>query len=312
MRKQPIYFCKVLPRMEKNYIPIDLHCHSTYSDGSLSVREVLSLAAANGAKYQALTDHDTVAGINEAQSVATELGLTLIPGVEISVTWQGNTLIHIVGLGIDPNNQQLITQLAQLRGSRIERGQRISDNLAKAGIYGAFAGAMALCAHPEALSRTHFSQWLVASGHAKPGKAFDKFLAPGKPGFTQQTWASLAAAVTWIKDSGGVAVIAHPARYGFTRTKLIKLIDEFKAVGGQGIELISSSHSLQDEANIANLCRVSGLLASVGSDFHQQDGLRKILPGSNKALPAGVAAIFPLLGIEASVPLDRASAVDRV
>lgn len=283
--------------MEKKYIPIDLHCHSTHSDGSLSIREVLTLAKNNGAVYQALTDHDTVNGITEARQVAQELELNLIPGVEISVTWYNNTLIHIVGLGVDENNSQLITELAKLRASRIERGKRIGANLAKLGIKGAFEGALSLCNHPEALSRTHFSHWLVQNGYAKPGKAFEKFLASGKPGYTPQVWASLEDAVKWIKNSGGVAVIAHPGRYKLTRTRLIKLIDEFKAYGGQGIEVISSSHSVQDEINIGAVCRQTGLAASVGSDFHQEESYRLLRPGKNKMLPDGVDPIFPLLGI---------------
>ncbi len=284
--------------MEKKYLPIDLHCHSTYSDGAHSVREVFEMAKANGVKFQALTDHDTVDGINEARQVAIELDFTLIPGVEISVTWQKNTLIHIVGLGIDENNQQLVKELANLRASRIERGKRIGANLAKIGIHGAFEGALAMAKQPEALSRTHFNHWLVAQGHAKPGKAFDKFLAPGKPGYTPQIWANLSDAVNWITQSGGVAVIAHPGRYSFTRTKLIRLIEEFKSYGGKGIEVISSSHSLQDEENIAALCRHCDLLASLGSDFHQQESYRKILPGVNKAIPYGLNTVFPLIGID--------------
>jgi len=278
-------------------IPIDLHCHSTHSDGSLTVREVLTLAHQNGAIYQALTDHDTVNGITEARAIASQLGINLIPGVEISVTWHSNTLIHIIGLNVDETDTTLVEELDKLRGSRLERGRRIGANLAKAGIPNAFEGALELCGNPQALSRTHFSQFLVKNGYAKPGKAFEKFLAPGKPGYTPQIWASLKDAVSWIKNSGGIAVIAHPGRYKFTRTKLLKLIDEFKEYGGQGIELMSSSHSITDEQNITAICKQTGLYASVGSDFHQQESYRIIKPGRNKALPAGVEPIFPLLSI---------------
>lgn len=280
------------------YLPIDLHCHSTHSDGSLTVREVLTLARQNGVVYQALTDHDTIDGISEAKQIAKELEINLIPGVEISVTWHANTLIHIIGLGIDNSNQQLCEELYKLRSSRLERGKRIGDNLARVGVKGAFEGALALCGNPQALSRTHFSQFLVNNGYAKPGKAFEKFLAPGKPGYTPQVWATLSDAVKWIKESGGVAVIAHPGRYKFTRTKLLKLIDEFKEYGGQGIELLSSSHSPADEQNIALICKQTGLYASVGSDFHQEESYRIIKPGRNKRLPAGVEPIFPLIGID--------------
>lgn len=283
--------------MHQQLIPVDLHCHSTHSDGALSVSEVLHLAQANGGKYQALTDHDTVEGIAAARQISHSLNLNLIAGVEISVSWQGNSLVHILGLGVDETNQQLVTQLASLRALRIERAQRMGNNLAKVGIPGAFAGAMALCQQPEAISRTHFNHWLVQQGYAKAGKAFEKFLAPGKPGYTPQTWASLQDALTWIHASGGIAVIAHPGRYKFTRTKLLKLIEEFSSYGGQGIEVISSSHSPTDEANIAVICRQTGLLASVGSDFHQQESYRRILPGKNKPLPTNLNSVFPLLGI---------------
>ncbi|TXI92703.1 MAG: PHP domain-containing protein [Neisseriales bacterium] len=284
--------------MYKTYIPIDLHCHSTHSDGSLTVEEVLNLAKQNGGIYQALTDHDTVDGINEARSIAAKLDLNLIPGVEISVTWHANTLIHIVGLGVDEKNAQLSEQLQLLRSSRLIRGKRIGDNLAKAGVPGAFEGALALCKNPQALSRTHFSQFLVNNGYAKPGKAFEKFLAPGKPGYTPQIWASLKDAVSWITQSGGIAVIAHPGRYKFTRTKLLKLIEEFKEYGGQGIEVISSSHAPSDEENIAQICKQTGLFASVGSDFHQEESYRIIKPGKNRALPNSVEPVFKLLGID--------------
>ncbi len=284
--------------MEKKYIPIDLHCHTNHSDGALSVRDVLNLAKQNGAQYQAITDHDTVDGVAEARSIGDELNLNIIGGVEISVTWQKGNLVHIVGLGIDENNQQLVSELAKLRASRLERGRRIGVNLAKIGISGAFEGALALADKPESLSRTHFNRWLINQGYAKEGKAFERYLAPGKPGYTQQTWAELSDCVRWIKESGGIAVIAHPGRYNFTRTKLVRLIEEFKSYGGQGIEVISSSHSLIEQENIASLCTKYDLLASCGSDFHQADGFRKILPGGNKAIPLGLKTVFPYLGID--------------
>jgi predicted metal-dependent phosphoesterase TrpH len=284
--------------MEKKYISVDLHAHSTYSDGSLSVAELMSLVKQNKGKYQALTDHDTVTGIAEARKEATANGLILIPGVEISVTWTGNSLVHIIGLGVDEQNSQLVESLDMLRNQRLERGKKIAQKLAHAGIGGAFEGAMSFCKNPESLSRTHFSDWLVANEYAKPGKAFPKFLAPGKVAYVAQQWASLDNAVKWITESGGIAVIAHPARYQFTRTKLVKLIDEFKAYGGIGIELISSSHSLQDEANIASLCINKGLCASIGSDFHKIETYRRINPGVNKASPNGIPTVFKYLGID--------------
>lgn len=281
----------------QNIVPIDLHSHTTNSDGSLSVVELLTQAKENGGKYLALTDHDTVNGIQEARKIAAELDMQLIAGVEVSVTWNKGDLVHIVGLNVDENNSTLIEELNKLRKSRIERGQKIAANLAKIGISGAFEGAMSYCSNPEALSRTHFNHWLVEKGYAKVNNAFTKYLAPGKPGYVSQKWASLEDAVKWIIGSGGIAVIAHPARYKFTRTKLIRLIEEFKSYGGKGIEVISSSHSPQDEMNIAQLCREFGLLASVGSDFHKKESFRRIYVGTNKLPPSGTPNIFKELGI---------------
>lgn len=289
--------------MTKTFIPVDLHSHTTHSDGSLSVRELLTKVKANGGKFQAITDHDTVNGIHEARPIARELGLNLIAGVEISVTWTGNSVVHIVGLGVDENNTQLNQELNNLRNTRVERGKRIGQNLARIGIHGAFEGAMSLCENPDALSRTHFNDWLVANGHAKPGKAFDKYLAPGKPGYTPQIWASLENTVKWIKDSGGIAVIAHPGRYKFTRTKLCKLIEEFISYGGEGIEVISSSHSLQDEENIASLCNHYNLHASLGSDYHKDESYRFIRVGVNKSPTNGLKTVFDKLSITNFEPI---------
>lgn len=283
--------------MNKTFIPVDLHCHSTYSDGSLTLPELFSAVQNNNGRYLALTDHDTVSGIHEAQELAPQYNIKLIAGVEISVSWRGNNLVHIVGLGVDANNEQLVENLNKLRGQRIERGRKIGEKLARIGIHGAFEGAMSYCKNPEALSRTHFNDWLVAKGHAKAGKAFDRYLAPGKVGYVAQKWASLEDAVKWIKDSGGIAIIAHPARYKFTRTKLGNLIQDFQACGGVGIEVISSSHSLQDEEHISSLCQHYGLLASVGSDFHKAETYRTIRPGINKAPANGIANVFEPLGI---------------
>lgn len=279
-------------------LPVDFHCHSTYSDGSYPVVEVLDMALANGGKYIALTDHDTVDGIKEARSYAKTIGLQFFAGVEISVTWAKNNLIHIVGLNIDENNEQLVTNLNHLRSSRYLRGEKIAANLAKVGIPNALEGAMKYCSNKEALSRTHFSRFLVDNGYAKEGKAFEKYLAPGKTGYVTQVWANLEDAVKWIIDSGGIAVIAHPCRYKFTRTKLLRLIDEFKQYGGRGIEVISSSHSKDDAYSIATIANNHDLLCSMGSDFHTLETFRTIKVGINHQLPnTNCKPIYTELGI---------------
>jgi predicted metal-dependent phosphoesterase TrpH len=287
-----------MPNIPINFIPIDFHCHSNHSDGALPVKEVLNLAKSNGSKYIALTDHDTVDGVSEARAYANEIGLGFIGGVEISVTWTGNTLIHILGLNVDETNEELVNNLAIMRNSRIDRGRRIASNLAKIGIPNAFEGAMAYCENEKALSRTHFNRFLIDNGYAKPGKAFDKYLAPGKPGYVVQQWASLEGAIKWITNSGGIAVIAHPSRYKFTRTKLLRLIDEFKQYGGRGIEVVSSSHSRDDVMNIAHIAKLTGLLSSIGSDFHNiEANFKRILVGVNPPLPETCQPIYTEFGI---------------
>ena len=281
-----------------HFIPIDFHCHSNNSDGALPVKEVLNLAKSNGGKHIALTDHDTVDGVAEARAYANEIGLNFIGGVEISVTWTGNTLIHILGLNVDETNKELVNNLEIMRNSRIDRGRRIASNLAKIGIPNAFEGAMAYCENEKALSRTHFNKFLTVNGYAKPGKAFDKYLAPGKPGYVAQQWASLEDAIRWITNSGGIAVIAHPSRYKFTRTKLLRLIDEFKQYGGLGIEVVSSSHSRDDIMNIAHIAKLTGLLSSIGSDFHNiEANFKRILVGVNPPLPETCQPIYTEFGI---------------
>ncbi|MFN7093868.1 MAG: PHP domain-containing protein [Burkholderiales bacterium] len=279
-------------------IPIDLHCHSTNSDGAFAVKPLLELAKNNGGRFLALTDHDTVSGIAEAKEYAKLIGLNLISGVEISVTWDKNELLHIVGLNVDETNPILVANLNTLRSNRLARGEKIAHNLAKVGIKDALAGAMKYCANPLALSRTHFSRFLVEAGFAKPGKAFDKFLAPGKPGYVAQKWATLEEAVSWITQSGGIAVIAHPCRYKFTRSKLLRLIEQFKFYGGRGIEVLSSSHSKEEAENIAAIADQTGLLSSLGSDFHNlNESYRKILVGVNYPLPPLCQPIYTELGI---------------
>jgi len=279
-----------------NRVPIDLHSHTRSSDGSLSEEELIDKVVENGGKFLAITNHDTVNGLDFASSYALSKGLYFIPGVEISVTWNGN-LVHILGLNIDYTNSELIKSLETLRSFRIERGRKIAAKLAGAGIPDAFNQAMRYCDNPESLSRTHFNKFLVEAGYAKEGKAFDKYLAQGKVGYVKQEWAKLEDVVAWIIGAGGIAIIAHPARYGFTRSKLIKLINDFKLCGGLGIEVVSSSHSLNDIENIAALAELFDLYGSVGSDFHSEQSFRRIIPGINMALPSHVKPIFPLIGI---------------
>lgn len=245
----------------------DLHTHSTASDGTLSPADLTSCAVAAGVTLLALTDHDTTAGIAEAQAAAHRLGLFLLPGVEISVTW-GERSVHILGLGVDPHAPMLQQGLARLRAYRMWRAEEIGRRLAREGIEGAHAGALAYSGG-RLVARTHFARFLVSRGHADDVRGvFKHFLVRGKPGYVAGEWASLAEAVGWICGAGGQAVIAHPARYGLTRAKLLRLIGEFKELGGVGIEVVSGSHSRDDTFVFARHARENGLLASAGSDYH--------------------------------------------
>ncbi|MHB1144724.1 MAG: 3',5'-nucleoside bisphosphate phosphatase [Thiobacillus sp.] len=247
---------------------IDLHCHSNVSDGVLPPADVVARAAANGVHALALTDHDDVAGVAAAQAAADEAGLTLIPGVEISVSWGGQT-VHIVGLRIDPAHPGLAAGLHAIRLGRIERARRMGDDLARFGIAGAYAGAYDFAVNKEMVGRTHFARWLVAQGHAPDMRtAFRRFLTRGNPGYVEHEWTSLENAVGWIRASGGMAVIAHPGRYAFNARELHLLLDAFRSLGGEGIEVITGSHHPSEYGKFADLARAFGLKASRGADFH--------------------------------------------
>lgn len=268
----------------------DLHTHSTASDGTLSPEALVRRAHAKGVDVLALTDHDTTAGCAAAHAVAAELGLCLVSGVEISVSWSAATL-HILGLGIDPDNEPLRHGLAGLGQYRAQRAVEIGRRLQAHGIDAAHDGARRHAGDAE-VGRTHFARFLVEQGHARDLRdAFKNFLTLGKPGYVSGAWAELAQAVAWIRDAGGQAVIAHPARYKFTATKLRRLIGEFKECGGVGMEVVSGSHSRDEIFSYAHHARQHGLLASCGSDYH---GPAKpwVELGRLPALPAGCVPVW--------------------
>lgn len=247
---------------------IDLHFHSLFSDGALSPAEVIRRGAERGATLLALTDHDCTAGLAEAASTAHECGVGFLNGVEISVSW-GKHTVHILGLGIDPDNDELAAGLQGIRDGRLNRARAMAESLARVGIEGAFEGASALCDNLEMIGRTHVARYLVNSGHVKDVRTvFRKYLTPGKPGYVPHEWARLADAVGWIRSAGGIAVIAHPGRYDMGRTLTERLIFDFKDAGGEAIEVASGSHSLDDLHKYALIAQRYDLLASAGSDFH--------------------------------------------
>ena len=247
---------------------IDLHCHSTVSDGLLTPAQLVEHAAVRGVDVLALTDHDDIGGLEEAHRVAAGKNITLINGVEISVNWRGQTL-HIVGLNIDPAHLQLVHGLNSIRDGRTVRASKIAAQLDKFGIHGSLEGAYAHAGEGRLLGRTHFARFLVQQGYAKDVKSvFKKYLVKGKPGYASHQWAPLSDAVAWIRSSGGRAVIAHPARYKLDKNALDELLLEFLALGGEAIEVITASHTPEQSLLFARHSQRMGLLASRGSDFH--------------------------------------------
>jgi 3',5'-nucleoside bisphosphate phosphatase len=269
----------------------DLHCHSTVSDGVLTPAELVRRAAANGVNVLALTDHDELNGLAEAREAAHEQAVRLIAGVEVSVTWEGTT-VHIVGLGVDPDNVMLASNIDYVRSSRTRRAERIASELDAIGIDGTLEGAYSYADNPQLISRTHFARYLVEIGMAAdiPG-VFKNYLVTGKPGYVPHQWAALADTVTWIRASGGRAVVAHPGRYDFSNQVLRRFLTEFKDAGGEGIEVVTGSHSPPQYGEFARLAREFGLLASRGSDFHgPQESVIDL--GRLPPLPVGVTPVW--------------------
>ncbi len=269
----------------------DLHCHSTVSDGMLSPETLAARAKANGVDLWSLTDHDEVGGQVAARDAAQALGLRFVPGVEISITWAGHT-VHIVGLRIDPFCPDLVEGLAQTRSGRTRRAQDMGAALERVGIAGAYEGALQYVGNPELISRTHFARYLVESGVCDTiGAVFDKYLTEGRPGYVPHRWATLEEAVSWIHAAGGVAVIAHPGRYKMTPMQHDSLFDRFKELGGEGVEVVTGSHTPDQYATYARIASHYGLLASRGSDFHGPAESRVDL-GALPPLPSSVTPIW--------------------
>jgi predicted metal-dependent phosphoesterase TrpH len=272
----------------------DLHCHSVVSDGTLTPEALAARAKANGVQLWALTDHDEIGGQERAIAAAKAEGMKYLTGVEISITFAGKT-VHIVGLGFDHTNEALVQGLRNTRGGRAERAKEMSDGLAKVGIQGAFEGALQYAGNHELISRTHFARFLVETGVCKDtSEVFRKYLTENKPGFVPHRWASLENAVKWITGAGGVAVIAHPARYGFTANEEFALFTEFKQHGGRGVEVVTGSHSSADALQYAETALEFDLAASRGSDFHSPDESHTDL-GTLPWLPGQLKPVWELL-----------------
>lgn len=269
----------------------DLHSHSTFSDGTLTPGELVARAAQRGVAVLALTDHDHTGGLAAAREAAAEHQIRLIDGVEISVTWQGQT-IHVVGLGIDPSDTALQAGLAATRGGRTDRAEKMIAALEALGITGSRDGARQYASNPQLIGRTHFARFLVTRGVVKDIKtAFKRFLGGGQPCYVPHQWATLGAAIGWINGSGGTAVIAHPGRYPLDTAQMCALLSEFRDLGGAAIEVVSSSHRPHHYAAFAAHARQFGLAASAGSDFHSpQESYHDL--GSLPALPQGCVPVW--------------------
>ena len=246
----------------------DLHCHSTCSDGLLGAADVAQRAAGNGVDLLALTDHDSLDGLAAARLVAATAGMGLVNGVEISIEWQ-SLQIHILGYAFDSSDQGLNAGLESIRSGRVERARRMSAELEKVGIDGAFDGAMRYAANPCLISRAHFGRYLVEIGAARDLRSvFESYLVPGRPGYVEHRWATLADSLGWIDAAGGIAAVAHPGRYKLSRAEMRRFLGEFKDLGGRAVEVVSGSHTQEHVDIFARYAREYGFLASRGSDFH--------------------------------------------
>ena len=272
----------------------DLHSHSNISDGTLTPEALAARAHANGVELWALTDHDELAGQARARDSALGLGMDYLTGTEISVSFAGET-VHIVGLGFDANDAALNAGLAATRSGRRARALAMAAGLAQVGISGAFEGALRYVSNPALISRTHFARYLVESGVCPDTHSvFRRYLTEGHPGYVPHQWARLSDAVRWIKEAGGIAVIAHPGRYRFSPTAEYALFTEFIAHGGQGVEVMTGSHSAAEHLRYADTAIEFSLLASRGSDFHSPGESRTEL-GSLPDLPGRLTPVWQAL-----------------
>jgi predicted metal-dependent phosphoesterase TrpH len=272
----------------------DLHCHSVVSDGTLTPEVLAQRAKANGVELWALTDHDELGGQDRAIAAAREAALPYLTGTEISVTFAGIT-VHIVGLGMDHRHPALQAGLRATRGGREQRAREMSEDLARVGIPGVYEGALKYVGNPDLISRSHFARYLVEIGVCKEtNEVFRKYITEGKPGYVPHRWAALGDAVGWITQSGGLAVIAHPGRYKLTPNEEFALFTEFKAHGGQGVEVMTGAHGQADYVKYAGFCQEFGLAASRGSDFHSPEESHTDL-GKLPDLPGSVTPVWELL-----------------
>ena len=274
----------------------DLHMHSTASDGALAPAELMARAAAAGIELVALTDHDTLDGLSEAQAAAAAHGMHWVSGVELSAQWQGHT-VHILGYGFDMQSPALLDALGNVRDGRWQRAGQIAERLAAKRMPGALEGALAVQqatgsdpGSPPA--RPHFADWMVQAGYVRDrGEAFRKWLGAGKLGDIKQHWPALETAVAQLREAGGLAVVAHPWHYGFTRARIRRLLRDFAQAGGRGVEVSNGKQAPEQVAVLGRMSIEFGFLASCGSDFHHPDSPWMAL-GQMTPLPADCTPVW--------------------
>ncbi len=271
-------------------LTFDLHSHSTASDGAFAPARLVQEAASAGVDVLALTDHDSLAGLQEASEAARHLDIQLINGVEISAGWQKRTL-HIVGLAVDTDCSTLQNGLQQLQTVRRERAQRIARKLEKIGLDDALARAESL-ARGAQITRTHFARLLVDAGLCSDMKqAFKRYLAAGKPAYISSEWTSLESAINWIHAAGGLAVLAHPMLYNMSAAWRSRMFSAFKNGGGDAMEVCCGGSTPEQIQLSARDAQQHQLLGSVGSDFHHPEQ-RWIRLGKIPPLPSKVTPVW--------------------
>lgn len=268
---------------------LDLHMHSTASDGLLAPAALIRYCAEHQVRWVALTDHDTLEGIPEARLEAEQQGVALLAGAEISSQW-GNMGIHVVALlpqgesGALAPSSVMAHAFEVVQSAREARAEKIAQRLEKKGLPDALEKARALAGGRSAVGRPHFAQALVDAGVVPDHKeAFKRYLGAGKVGDIKTLWPSLQQVVQWIVESGGVAVLAHPLRYGLTRRRRGLLLDDFVAAGGQAAELVSGFENSDKTRDLARQLHERQLYASFGSDFHRFQG--PFAPGRYSPIP---------------------------
>ncbi len=269
---------------------VDLHLHSTASDGALAPADLVALCAQRGVRLMALTDHDTMAGVPEAAAAAARLGVMLVPGTELSTLWQGIG-IHVVGLLPGGASGELAAGLEAQAKSREARAITVAERMEKLGLDDALARAREQAGPYRPLGRPDFARALVAAGLVPDiATAFRKHLGNGKAGDVKAHWPALGEVVGWIVAAGGVAVLAHPLRHGLTRRKRGLLLDSFVEAGGQAVEWVNGFQNADVTRDLARQLDERGLYASLGSDFHFPGG--HLAPGSMSPVPR--AAVPPV------------------